>query len=1281
MKRSPWPKIGFLLLFAAVLTFSLCQSSEAWWVFKKSYQPPETNVKAHYDQARIYFRKGEYSQAQEQFEKVLELQPNHQGAKWYLKLVQKELEKYEKTFPGRVKKVFEKNQLQEASEVLDFMEKHELEAHPELVTRREKLTQQREQLLREKERLEVEKAKLLSQKEKSQLEAERRIEEKEREQEEAIQRLEKRIKAEREKELQEKINFFLSEGKYYYKEKAYLQAKEEFDKALQLDYKNKEARKYLHKIEKDIAEEKRERLLARRREEERLLEEQKRIARRQEETQRKAEKEAEEKRRKLEEARRRLERKIKAEKEEKQKEAVKFHMGEGLHYYKEKRFEQAQEQFEKVLAIEDTNRKASKYLRKIEKIIAKKKRKEMLVQRREVEYKARERDEALQQAEERLRKEQAVQERLEKKLAAEKQRMLKGKIKILLGEGKFYYKDEAYEQAQREFEQVLALDSTNREARNYLVKMGIYDSQQMPVETPARIGEKEHIQQVRQDYEENLVQFREEKKSAREKYKEEKLLKKGKIEIYLEQAKFYYKHKAYEKAQEEFENVLAVDKNNKAAHRYLVKMGAYTPSEKKEQADKGAKVILPALGYKEELARLRMEKKTERDEFLDEKFERPIRKAEEAQRKSREEKQLAKEEQRQLKAQIDNHLYQGKLYYKQKHYEEAKESFNQVLALDSVNKKALKYLRKVDKAITKRESQQLAAKRQEEERQLKEERLRAKEQERERKDKIRMYFDLGKAYYKQKKYEKAKEKFEEIIVLDQSNKEAQGYLDRIEQAMSEKEQELLSDFEQAAAAKTAEIAFEKDKKKQSFWPWQKREDKVIEKERTKRDERRDIAKGQQEKLEEEINIYLAQGKSYYAQKDYLSAEEAFKHVLALDYSDKQALKYLTKIEEAIAKIEREKFLAQQKEQERLKKEKEKLRQERIEMYLSEAKIYYQENEYRKAKEVFDQVLALDYANKEALKYLHKIKEEVLKEEREQRLARARGEVEIAEGHAQEKEGLLEQKERKLQENIDKYLEQGRYYYEQKHYEEAKESFNQALALDYANKTAFKYLSKIEEEIARKEREEFLAKRNEEERKQEEKERQNKEEIRMLISAGEFYYKQGAYSKAKDKFNKVLDLDYYNKDALKYLRQIEAEVARRKDEQFLARKRADQEELGEYQGQRLAQEEQHRQKEKIEIYLTDGIFYYKQNAYQRAKEKFNQALALDASNAKAHEYLRKIDQAMAQMEREEFLAKRKDEEKLQKIKLLYEKGEAYLQHGLFSEAIACFEEAVALEGKR
>ncbi|MBL7085131.1 MAG: tetratricopeptide repeat protein, partial [Candidatus Omnitrophica bacterium] len=79
-------------------------------------------ARVHYARARGYYRRGEYSKAKAEFEGVLKLEPKHQGAQWYLKCVERELDKYEKTFSGRLEKLKESKKAENLKSALDSIE-------------------------------------------------------------------------------------------------------------------------------------------------------------------------------------------------------------------------------------------------------------------------------------------------------------------------------------------------------------------------------------------------------------------------------------------------------------------------------------------------------------------------------------------------------------------------------------------------------------------------------------------------------------------------------------------------------------------------------------------------------------------------------------------------------------------------------------------------------------------------------------------------------------------------------------------------------------------------------------------------------------------------------------------------------------------------------------------------------------------------------------------------------------------------------------------------------
>lgn len=99
--------IIYCLIFAVVLALPARDSKGEGEYPQRSIQELTGN---HYARARNYYHKGEYSKAKVEFQEVLKLAPEHQGARWYLKCAEKELAKYRnrKTFWGRREKLKEK---------------------------------------------------------------------------------------------------------------------------------------------------------------------------------------------------------------------------------------------------------------------------------------------------------------------------------------------------------------------------------------------------------------------------------------------------------------------------------------------------------------------------------------------------------------------------------------------------------------------------------------------------------------------------------------------------------------------------------------------------------------------------------------------------------------------------------------------------------------------------------------------------------------------------------------------------------------------------------------------------------------------------------------------------------------------------------------------------------------------------------------------------------------------------------------------------------------------
>ncbi|MFH1045626.1 MAG: hypothetical protein V1727_01530, partial [Candidatus Omnitrophota bacterium] len=826
--------------WATRILYCLIGASIFCTFFILAYAEPSSSTshelaKKHYDTARIHFRRGEYPEAKSELLKVLALEPEHQGAGWYLKLVKKELAKLEKTFIGHSQKIIQDHKKRkEVKEVLDYLDQYAQNAENLNVEKAAALTKPAPTTTA-----------ALEQKQDDQKtnQAQGELDKQTRRLAQEKELLEKDIRQQKERKLNEKIDDYLAEGKYYFKLKAYWQAQEAFNKVLELEYDHSQARKYLQKIDEEIAKEKQHRSLERRAEEERLTKMEAQRAQEQQalrlKAQGQAQKELEVQWKEEQEDQRSLEKEIRAQKEEELKSKIEIYLSSGINYFKEKEYKLAKAELEKVLDLDFTNKKAVSYLQKINAIDAKKCRAEFLAQRKEKERKNEEERKALLKEEmekEQVRsKEEQAKKRFEENLEAEKARLAKEKVDVYLNEGSYYFKEKAYPQAKQEFEAALALDKANEQARLYLARIaGMLGEDQAPPISEAQ--EKEQLERVRQTNQDSISQLKSEKELSRKQFlterkraeqaekakreeekrlaKELEIFRRAKIDIYLDQGKFYFKEKDYEKAKGEFAEALALDAYNAKAHEYMSQIEGYDAAWGQVQvadSEKGQVASPPAerLDFKAELAKLKEEKKAQRESYLEAKQagkrqekENVIAQKQTGEKdKAREEARLAEEQKLTRKEQIRTYLDQGAFYFSQKAYDKAKEQFKQIIALEPTHKKALNYLYKIDQAAAKQEREEFLARRRAEE-------------------------------------EKAKEE-KRLALQAKETKEQQGRL-------TEEEVRLQGQ---------------------------------VQKER--------VTRAQQERLEEEIQGYLAKGKFLYDQKEYTDARAAFEEILALDPTHKQ----------------------------------------------------------------------------------------------------------------------------------------------------------------------------------------------------------------------------------------------------------------------------------------------------------------------------------------------------------------------------------------------------------
>ncbi|MBN2097211.1 MAG: tetratricopeptide repeat protein, partial [Candidatus Omnitrophica bacterium] len=153
--------------------------------------------------------------------------------------------------------------------------------------------------------------------------------------------------------------------------------------------------------------------------------------------------------------------------------------------------------------------------------------------------------------------------------------------------------------------------------------------------------------------------------------------------------------------------------------------------------------------------------------------------------------------------------------------------------------------------------------------------------------------------------------------------------------------------------------------------------------------------------------------------------------------------------------------------------------------------------------------------------------------------------------------------------------------------------------------------------------------------------------------------------------------------------LKKEQERQAKEERLARLKAEKE-----QKQQIETEARERNRE-VKLRLAQGKIHYYQEEYQQAIEEFRQLLLLDPEHPSAGEFISKCQRGLEEKRQKELLAKEeqagrlkktveliqeeKEKDKLEQVKELYDKGKMYFRRGLYSEAIACFEQGIELEG--
>jgi trichohyalin len=1000
-------------------------------------------------------------------------------------------------------------------------------------------------------------------------------------------------------EKQERIAFLLSEGEYYYKEEDYPKAVEQFDRVLALDYKNKEARGYLHRIEEYVKQNKRAEALARQKEQARLKKEEERKAKEAELARLKAEKEKKIARLKAEKEKKIA--RLKAQKEAniarlkaEQEEKLRLKREAEARQKEQARLKKEEERKAKEAELARLKAKEEKRIARLkaekEKKIAclKAKQEEKLRLNREAE--ARQKEQArLKKEEERKAKEAELA-----RLKAEKEKKI-ARLKAKQEE-KLRLKRES--EARRR-EQARLKKEEERKARE--AELARLKAEKEKKIARLKAEKEKKLARLKAKKEEELALLNAERQAKAARIKAEKEAeaerlarqkeKKDKVAFYLSQGQYYYKKGNNLKAIENFNQILALDYKNKNANEYLHRIEEDIKERKRAEA----------LVLQREQARQKKEAKiarikAEQEEKLRLKRETEAKRQEEARLKQEEERKAKEAELARLKAEKEKKIARLK-------------------AQKEANIARLK-AEQEEKLRVKREAE---ARRREQARLKQEEERKAKE--------------MALARLKAEK----KKRVEDAARLKAEKKA------KIARLKAEKEEQLR--LKREAEAKRQEEARLKKEKEAEQKAIREAEREMIEQARIKACEeklklRKAEEKKKKEALQKKIDMHYARGKKHFENRDYIAARKEFKDILTLDFGNQYAVNALEKVDATIAREEKElKVLERKKEEEKRAAVKRKVKH-----HLGQGKIYYYQENYHDAIAEFSKILFIEPSNAAAEKYIQHSKKKISEARRREyarpkeekadnsglekltqqqrkaernavkRAQRALSKQKKTKGRGQRKKVSVENEEEEKTAKITKLYEKGRVYFQQGRYLDAVACFEKVIELE--GNPAIYYTPQAKDFIERA-RIEMEEKKKEDARKIAEDElkfrkTRKQQSVHEHYKRGKAYYRQGNYPMAIAEFNKVGEIDSQHKDASsaeQYIQKCRAKIMQSQE----AEVRAEMKREGTIQ-----------EGVSSESLLTQAQWYYKRGDYEQAIKVARAALELDYLNKKARDLLHRAE---------------------------------------------------------
>ncbi|MDP8234307.1 MAG: secretin and TonB N-terminal domain-containing protein, partial [Candidatus Saelkia tenebricola] len=817
---------------------------------------------------------------------------------------------------------------------------------------------------------------------------------------------------------------------------------------------------------------------------------------------------------------------------------------------------------------------------------------------------------------------------------------------LLLGEKSFRKKE--YDKALGYFDDVLELDSMNKDAEDNIVEIN------------KQLELKQTKEQIKADLNRAIELYKDEKyiesrvmlknivkndpaNVVAEKYIvlcSQAMRKKEDLNTLWEEANRLYARRSYELARTKYADILALDSDNKSAMDMLARCEDKIDIVKEEEVSSllvlGKKALrrgeyLRALKYFDKVLELDPANKGADNNIIE------INK-----------KMELDETEIQVRTGLNNAIA---LYQDKKHIE-AKAVLEEVLKKDPDNIEAKKYLSLCSDMISKRQ-------------------------------KVEDLWEQANQLYAKGDYESAREKFGDILSIDVMNQDVMNKFnkceDKINETRNQKVTSLLISGKKAYRNEEYQKALEYFDEVLDLAPDNKEADrKILEvKESMAKEKKEEKTEKQQfkkiadlpQKQDEELKVLWEKANQLYTQRNYESARAKYAQILSIQPDNKSAMDMLARCEDKI----------------------DILRKREVSTLLVSARKEYRNKEYQKALEYFDNVLRLDPANKEADNSIVKINREIkvkeledkedveemsieydLEREKELKLlweeanalyaakqyesAWAKyADIVSVDSNDQIAVNMLNRCEdniynSKLKE-ISSFLLAGERAYRKKEYLEALDYFNKVLELDSLNREAKNSIVEIYEQIDL-----------------EKKEKQIQDNLNKAIGL----YQNGKYKESKNMLQKILLEDSRNIEASRHFALCSDMIDQEQKLRVLWKQANEYYAEKDYQqawssfddilvinpDDKIAQEMLTRcegkiyQDRSIEIsaLISIGKKNLKNQNYQKALESFNQVLDIELANKEARGYILEINQRLETESRKEAIALKEREEKIAEGKI-------------------------------